>query len=112
MTAKTTSLSSLTTVTWSMASTCRPAAHDRSFPSSTDDFLVALMTDQQMSECPANCLALLCTLVTSGQVAASMTWWLRSLALTCTVGATPCAENTTIAPGNLLGHFSDETGTV
>ncbi|COY77492.1 Uncharacterised protein [Mycobacterium tuberculosis] len=46
--------------------------------------------------------------MTSGQVA-SMTCRLRSLALTCTVGATPCAENTTIAPSGTCSVSSTKT---
>ena len=37
-------------------------------------------------------------MVTSGQVA-SMTFRPRAAAFVCTVGATPCAEKTTVAPG-------------
>jgi hypothetical protein len=45
----------------------------------------------------ANRLASLCTLVTSGQVA-SIVRRLRAAASSCTTGATPCAEKTTVAP--------------
>ena len=45
----------------------------------------------------ANFLASTCTLVTSGQVA-SMVARPRVPALACTLGATPCAEKTTVSP--------------
>ena len=67
-------------------------------PRRTHDLLVTLVADREdpvsLAGEPAG---LVVTLVTRGHVA-SIAMRFRSAASSCTIGATPCAENTTVAP--------------